>query len=64
MLFRSRLLLEAPGSQAATASGTVGETGTLGAREGAWVRIALDGARVGWVPVASVLPLDAAAIDD
>ena len=64
VLRASRLLLEAPGSQAATASGTVGETGTLGAREGAWVRIALDGARAGWVPVASVLLLDAAAIDD
>lgn len=53
----SRLLFDAPGSQAAVASGTVGEIGQLGARDGEWVRIALDGSRGGWVPVASVLPL-------
>jgi hypothetical protein len=55
----SRPLLEAPGSWVALASGTIGETGRIGAREGGWVRIALDGDRSGWVPVATVLPLDA-----
>jgi len=60
----SRLLLEAPGSQSATASGNVGETGRIGAREGTWVRIALDGTRAGWVPAASVLPMDGIPIDD
>ena len=59
VLRTSRLLLDAPGSQTALASGTIGETGRIGAREGAWVRIALDGARAGWVPVASILPMDA-----
>jgi hypothetical protein len=54
----TRLLLEAPGSSVAAASGVVGETGQLGAREGAWIRIALDRSRAGWVPIASVLPLD------
>ncbi|MEO8622461.1 MAG: hypothetical protein ABI625_15420 [bacterium] len=61
VLRASRPLLDAPGSSVALASGNIGETGTLGAREGAWVRIALDGGRSGWVPVASVLPLDAPA---
>jgi hypothetical protein len=60
----SRPLLEAPGSSVALASGNIGETGMLGAREGAWVRIALDGARAGWVPVASVLALDAPPGDE
>jgi hypothetical protein len=60
----SRPLLEAPGSSVALASGTIGETGRLGAREGAWVRIALDGDRSGWVPVATVLPLDAPPGDE
>ena len=59
VLRASRPLLEAPGSSVALASGNIGETGMLGAREGAWVRIALDDARAGWVPVASVLALDA-----
>jgi cytochrome c-type biogenesis protein CcmH/NrfG len=60
----TRLLLEAPGSTVAAASGVVGETGRIGAREGAWVRIALDNARAGWVPVASVLLMDAPPADD
>ena len=59
VLRASRTLLAAPGSSVALASGTIGETGRLGAREGAWVRIELGGARAGWVPVASVLALDA-----
>ena len=53
----SRPLLEAPGSTVAHATGTIGETGLLGAREGLWVRIVLDGERSGWVPAASVLAL-------
>jgi hypothetical protein len=64
VLRTSRLLLEAPGSQTAAASGNVGETGRIGAREGSWVRIALDGARAGWVPAASVLPMDGIPIED
>ncbi len=64
VLRSSRLLLEAPGSQTATASGSVGETGRIGAREGAWVRIAFDGARAGWVPAASVLPMDGIPIEE
>jgi hypothetical protein len=64
VLRTSRLLLDAPGSQAATASGTIGETGRIGAREGAWVRIALDGARAGWIPVASILPMDGIPLED
>ena len=59
VLRASRPLLEAPGSSVALASGNIGETVRLGAREGPWVRIALDGARAGWVPAASVLALDA-----
>ncbi|MDQ2666232.1 MAG: hypothetical protein M3Z05_09500 [Gemmatimonadota bacterium] len=55
----SRPLASAPGSSAAVAAVSVGETGVLGAREGAWVRIAIDASRFGWVPVASVLELDA-----
>lgn len=64
VLRQSRPLLEAPGSSVALASGNIGETGMLGAREGSWVRIALDGARAGWVPVASVLALDAPPGDE
>ncbi|MEP6729657.1 MAG: hypothetical protein ABJE10_03410 [bacterium] len=60
----TRLLLEAPGSQNGLASANIGETGRIGAREGAWVRIALDGARAGWVPVASVLPIDGIPLED
>ena len=59
VLRNSRPLLQAPGSVTALASGNAGETASVGTREGAWVRIALDGERSGWVPVASVLPLDA-----
>jgi hypothetical protein len=63
VLRTSRVLLDAPGSQNAVASGTIGETGRLGAREGPWVRIALDGARVGWVPVSSILQMDGIPLD-
>ena len=55
-------LRDAPASSAAApAQATTGQVGTLGARDGAWVRIALDATHAGWVPVASVLPLDALA---
>jgi tetratricopeptide (TPR) repeat protein len=55
----ARTLLEAPASDAPSlAAATAGEVGAFGAREGAWVRIALDGERSGWVPVAAVIPLD------
>ncbi len=60
----TRLLLESPGSNVAAASGVVGEAGTVGAREGAWVRIALDNVRAGWVPIASVLLMDAPSSDN
>ena len=50
-----------PGSGLAITNASIGETGLLGVREGAWVRIALDAGRAGWVPVASVLALDAPA---
>jgi len=48
---------------AATGSAGVGEVGLVGAREGPWVRITLDGARAGWVPASAILPLDEAAGD-
>ena len=64
VLRTSRLLLDAPDSPAAAASGNAGETGRIGAREGSWVRISLDGSRAGWVPFASVLPLDGIPIED
>jgi tetratricopeptide (TPR) repeat protein len=51
-----------PGGAAIAAAGS-GEVGTLGIREGAWVRIVLDGARAGWLPVAAVLPLDDGGMD-
>jgi hypothetical protein len=35
----------------------------MGAREGAWVRLTLDGARAGWLPVAALIPLDGAGGD-
>jgi hypothetical protein len=60
----SRLLLEGPGSQTASASANVGETGRIGAREGSWVRIALDNNRAGWVPATGVLMLDAPPSSD
>ena len=59
VLRETRPLANAPGSTAALATGTVGETGALGAREGAWVRISIDPVRSGWVPASSVLRLDA-----
>jgi hypothetical protein len=54
------VLKEAPvlGS-ASVAAGVVGEVGSLGVRQGAWVRITLDGGRAGWLPVAALIPLDA-----
>ena len=60
----ARDLREVPSPDgAAVAAATAGEVGSLGAREGAWVRIALDGARAGWLPVAAVLPLDDGGVD-
>ena len=60
----ARELLEAPSPGAAPlASAAAGEVGALGAREGAWVRVTLDGARAGWLPVATILPLDGAGVD-
>ncbi len=59
VLRETRPLADAPGSSAALATGNVGETGTLGSREGAWVRIEIDPGRSGWVPASSVLLLDA-----
>lgn len=58
VLRSDRLLLEAPGSSTAIASAVLGETGMLGAREGAWVRLTLDATRVGWVPMSGVLVLE------
>ncbi len=60
----SRMLVAAPGSSVAAASATIGEIGRFGAREGAWVRIALDGDRAGWIPAASVLPLEGPPASD
>jgi hypothetical protein len=55
----ARPLLDAPALDASSvAAASAGEVGALGAREGAWVRVTLDDARAGWVPVASILPLD------
>lgn len=54
-----RPLLDAPSAGApAAATASAGEVGAIGAREGVWVRIELDDARAGWVPVAAVVPLD------
>jgi hypothetical protein len=54
-----RALLDAPAWNATSvAAVAAGEVGAVGAREGAWVRIALDGDRAGWVPAAAVIPLD------
>jgi tetratricopeptide (TPR) repeat protein len=50
----------APGSASAAAAG-VGEVGLVGAREGGWVRVVLDGTRAGWVPAGEVLSLEDAA---
>jgi tetratricopeptide (TPR) repeat protein len=57
----TRPLTAAPGSGSPLATGTIGETARLGAREGAWVHIAIDPARSGWVPASSMLLLDAPA---
>ena len=57
-LREARDLLDAPATGAAVASVSAGEVGALGAREGAWVRVTVDGERAGWAPVASVIPLD------
>jgi len=55
----ARSLLDAPSATATSvATASAGEVGALGAREGAWVRLVLDGDRAGWVPVAAVVPLD------
>lgn len=62
-VLRTRIrLYERPAAGGGTsAAGAPGEVGLLGAREGPWVRMTLDGARAGWIPVASVLPLEDAA---
>jgi hypothetical protein len=57
-LREGRELLDAPGSGSSVATASAGEVGMLGAREGAWVRLTVDGERAGWAPVASILPLD------
>ena len=60
VLRSGRSLLDSPSPSAQPiGAGSAGEGGTLGARDGAWVRLTLDGARAGWVPVESVLALDA-----
>ena len=61
---RAVALREGPLATApAGATVSVGSVGQLGAREGSWVRIVLDGSHAGWVPVALVLPLDDSAVD-
>jgi hypothetical protein len=56
-----RTLLDQPSPAGApVAAVSAGEVGTLGAREGGWVRLSFGGARAGWLPVAAVLALDAA----
>jgi hypothetical protein len=57
-LREGRELLDAPASGAAVAAVGAGEVGVLGVREGAWVRVTVDGERAGWAPVASIIPLD------
>ena len=55
----ARSLLDTPsGSAPPVAAVSAGEMGALGAREGAWVRITLDGTRAGWLPAAALLRLD------
>jgi tetratricopeptide (TPR) repeat protein len=62
VLRSGRELLDAPTPTAPpAATATAGEVGAMGAREGAWVRLTLDGSRAGWLPVAALLPLDGAA---
>ena len=64
VLRTARHLLDAPSSTGApVAAVTAGEVGALGVREGVWVRLTIDGARAGWLPVAAVLPLTAAGVD-
>jgi tetratricopeptide (TPR) repeat protein len=64
VLRTGRELLDAPTPAAApAAAAAAGEVGALGAREGAWVRITLDGSRAGWLPVAAILPLDGPGSD-
>jgi hypothetical protein len=59
VLRSGRELLDAPTPAASpAASAAAGEVGVMGAREGAWVRLMLDGSRAGWLPVAALLPLD------
>lgn len=52
------LLLAPSADRPAATDAATGEVGTLGAREGSWVWIVLDGARAGWVPAGAVLALD------
>ncbi|HET7188780.1 MAG TPA: BatD family protein [Gemmatimonadaceae bacterium] len=60
----ARELLESPSPDGAVAvAAAAGEVGTLGVREGAWVRLSLGGGRAGWVPAAAVLPLDVVGVD-
>ncbi len=60
----ARPLLEAPSTdRPAASSAASGEVGTLGAREGSWVWIVLDGTRAGWVPTGAVLALDGDGVD-
>ena len=60
----ARDLRESPSPESpAVAAAASGEVGSLGVREGAWVRIALDGARAGWLPIAAVLPLEGGGVD-
>ena len=52
-------LLDDPSPTAnSSATGTVGEVGRLGIREGEWIRITLDGGRAGWMPVRGMIPMD------
>ncbi|MCY7378077.1 MAG: hypothetical protein LH467_01905 [Gemmatimonadaceae bacterium] len=60
----ARPLLIAPSAdRPATFDAATGEVGTLGAREGSWVWIVLDGTRAGWVPAGAVLSLDGNGVD-
>lgn len=64
VLRHARPLLLAPSAdRPAAADASTGEVGTLGAREGSWVWIVLDGARAGWVPSGAVLALDGDGAD-
>jgi tetratricopeptide (TPR) repeat protein len=64
VLRSGRELLDAPTPAAPpAATAAAGEVGAMGAREGAWVRLTLDGSRAGWLPVAALIPLDGAGGD-